>query len=75
MTKRSYNKNNCTSQVRAVITTKFGDVITLMGTHGFEWSIVSNINGDITMTSYKSRKQATENFKHLERAYVKQKKK
>lgn len=34
---KRFNKQNCTSSVRAQITDKWG--ITLMGTHAFDWTI------------------------------------
>lgn len=36
---RRFNKQNCTSSVRAQITGKWGRTITLMGTHAFDWTI------------------------------------
>ena len=36
---RRFNKQNCTSSVRAQITDKWGRTITLMGTHAFDWTI------------------------------------
>lgn len=36
---KRFNKQNCTSSVRAQITDKWGRTITLMGTHAFDWTI------------------------------------
>ncbi len=36
---RILHKQNCSSKVRKSFTNKFGDIITLFGTHGFEWSV------------------------------------
>ena len=36
---RVLHKSNCHSRVRKSFTNKFGDIITLFGTHGFEWSV------------------------------------
>lgn len=60
---RKYNKSNCDSTLRAVIEDKFGNKISLFGTHSFEWSIVKEIDGKVTMTTFPNRLSANKEFK------------
>ena len=57
-----YNRNNCQSVVRATIKDQFGRVITLMGKHAFEWSIVIESCGKVIVTSYNNSTSAKKVF-------------
>ena len=49
---KRFNKQNCTSSVRAQIIDKWGRTITLMGTHAFDWTIyVEESTGNMTITT------------------------
>lgn len=62
MAKYNYHKERCNSRVRATV--KQGNtVISLMGTHAFEWSIVIESNNKITITTFPNRKGAINEFK------------
>lgn len=67
MSKRNYNRNNCDSILRAVITDKWGRTISLFGKHAFEWEIAITSNGNITITSYPNGAEARAEFKKLAR--------
>lgn len=60
--KHVFKKERCSSKVRASIETRFGDKITLLGTHAFEWQIAIESNGTIKITSFPNRKEATKEF-------------
>lgn len=63
---RKYNKQNCDSKVRAVVT--FGSTtISLVGTHAFEWSIVREEPNKVVITTFKKRKPAKEEFNKYKR--------
>lgn len=62
---KKYNRNNCQSVVRATIVDQFGRVITLMGKHAFEWSIVVESCGKVTITTYPNSKEAKKVFKSI----------
>lgn len=64
---RKYHKENCDSRVRATITDKWGRTISLMGKHAFEWVIVIESNGRITMQSYPSGKEARKEFQQYKK--------
>lgn len=64
---RTYHKENCSSCVRAVITDKAGNRITLMGQHAFNWSIVKEKDGKIIITSFPNRVEATKEFNKYRR--------
>lgn len=52
---KRFNKQNCTSSVRAQITDKWGRTITLMGTHAFDWTIyVEESTGNMTITTFRN---------------------
>lgn len=65
--KRHYHRENCDSRVRATITDKWGRTISLMGTHAFEWSIVIESCGNITIQSYSNGDIARKEFKELKK--------
>lgn len=67
MSKRKYNhhKENCSSKVRAIITDKYGNTITLCGKHAFEWSIVKETNDKIIVITFKSRIEAVKELQRL----------
>ena len=60
--KHQFHKENCSSKVRATITDKWGRTISLLGTHAFEWSIVIESCGKITIQSFSERKLARREF-------------
>lgn len=63
--KHVFNKQNCSSKVRAIITDDLGNVITLMGTHAYEWEIIKEADGKITMTSFRNRLEAKKEFNRI----------
>lgn len=64
MSKR-FNRNNCESKLRAVIEDRFGNKISLFGTHAFEWSIVKEENGRVIVTTYPKGSIARAEFAKL----------
>lgn len=64
---RKFNRENCDNRLRAVITDKYGRTIALFGKHAFEWDIVIESNGTITITSYPNGAAARKEFKKLTR--------
>lgn len=67
MSKRNYNRDNCDSILRAVITDKWGRTISLFGKHAFEWDIIIESCGRITVRSFKSGKEARKEFNNYKR--------
>lgn len=59
---KKYNRKNCDSKLRAVIEDRFGNKISLFGTHAFEWSIVKEENGCIVITTYPNGSVARAEF-------------
>lgn len=64
MSKR-FNRKNCESKLRAVIEDRFGNKISLFGTHAFEWSIVKEENGRVVITTYPNGSIARAEFAKL----------
>lgn len=68
---KRFNKQNCTSSVRAQITDKWGRTITLMGTHAFDWTIyVEESTGNMTITTcqkFSKGEQARKRFQELKK--------
>ena len=68
---KRFNKQNCTSSVRAQITDKWGRTITLMGTHAFDWTIyVEESTGNMTITTcqkFPKGEQARKRFQELKK--------
>ena len=60
---KRFNKQNCTSSVRAQITDKWG--ITLMGTHAFDWIIYAT--GNMTCQKFSKGEQARKRFQELKK--------
>lgn len=61
---RTVHKENCEQKVRATIESG-SDKITLMGQHGFSWSIVREHNGRIYITEYPSSTEARKDFHNI----------
>lgn len=65
---RKFNKDKCQSSVRATI--KTGDtIISLMGKHSYEWSIVKLTDGTIVATTYPNRILARKAWNELKKLY------
>lgn len=64
---KKYNRENCQSVVRATITDALGRTITLIGQHAFEWSIVMESCGKITITTYPNGKLAKKDFNQIKK--------
>jgi hypothetical protein len=64
---KRYNRDNCQSVVRATIQDQYGRIITLMGKHAFEWSIVIESCGKVIVTSYNNSKAAKKVFNQIKR--------
>ena len=67
---KNYHKEKCETKVRAVIKTD-NTIITLTGTHAFEWTIMKNKNGIIVSSTYPNRTMAMKDWKNIEKAYKK----
>lgn len=65
--KRHFHKENCDSRVRATITDKWGRTISLLGTHAFEWFIVMEAWGKITIQSYPNGSIARREFNNYKK--------
>ena len=65
--KRHFHRENCDSRVRATITDKWGRTISLLGTHAFEWEIVIESCGKITIQSYHNGSIARKEFNNYKR--------
>jgi hypothetical protein len=64
---RKYKRENCSSRLRATITDIFGRKISLFGTHAFEWSIVIDNQGSITVKTYQKGDIARKEFSKYKR--------
>lgn len=60
--KKTYNRDNCDSILRATITDKFGRTVSLFGKYAFEWQIVIESKGKITVTSFSKGVDARKEF-------------
>lgn len=67
MSKRNYNRDNCDSRLRAIITDKWGRTVALFGKHAFEWEIVLQDNGKTIVRSFKSGREARKEFNNYKR--------
>lgn len=67
MKKRQYHRENCDSKVRAIITDKWGRTISLLGTHAFEWEIVIEAFGRMTIRQYVDGKTARREFNNYKK--------
>lgn len=67
MKKRQYHRENCDSKVRATITDKWGRTISLLGTHAFEWEIVIEAFGRMTIRQYADGKTARREFNNYKK--------
>lgn len=66
MRKYNFHKQNCNSSVRASV--KFGNtIITLVGKHAFEWSIIKEESGKIIITTFPDREHALDEFNRFKR--------
>lgn len=64
---KKYNRDNCDSRLRAVITDKWGRTVALFGKHAFEWEIVLQDNGKTIVRSFKSGREARKEFNNYKR--------
>lgn len=62
-----YNRNNCSSELRATVTDALGRTVSLFGTHAFEWSIVVTSDNSITMQAFKKGDIARKEFNKYKR--------
>lgn len=62
---KHYTRENCNSQVRATIKDQHGRIVTLVGRHAFEWSIVIENDVTVKVTTFPNSKIAKEEFKKL----------
>lgn len=62
---KKFNKQNCSSELRAQITDKWGRTISLFGTHAFEWSIYIESDGKLTAQTYTKGSTARGEFHKL----------
>ena len=67
MATNRYNRDHCTAKVRAIITDKYGRTIQLLGKHAFEWSIVLEADGKVSINTYKSGKEASKELNNLKK--------
>lgn len=66
--KNTLHRENCQQRARKSHTNFFGDVISLFGRHGFEWSVViEKNNGDpiIKTTTYPNRATALKHYNQM----------
>lgn len=62
------HRENCQPRARKSHTNSFGDVISLLGRHGFEWSVViEKNNGDpiIKTTTFPNRTLALKHYNNM----------
>ena len=67
---KKYNKDNCDSRLRAVITDKYGRTISLLGKHAFEWEIIIELSGRLIVRQYPNGKEARKAFNQLKRKRI-----
>lgn len=65
--KYTYHRENCNTCIRMSVVDMLGRTITLCGTHAFEWSIVLEADGRVTITTYKSGREARKEFNNLKK--------
>lgn len=61
MGKKKYHKQNCNSAVRAVVHLG-NEIISLVGTHAFEWSIVKQTKNKVNILTFSNREMAVKDF-------------
>lgn len=61
MSKKKYHKQNCNSSVRAVVHLD-NEIISLVGTHAFEWSIVKQTKNKVNILTFSNREMAVKDF-------------
>ena len=64
---KKYNRNNCSSELRATVTDALGRTVSLFGTHAFEWSIVIESNNRIVMKTFEKGDIARKEFTKYKR--------
>lgn len=64
MKKRTYHRDRCNAYVRATIENN-GTIITLMGQHAFEWSIVTTKSGNTVITTFPNGSSARKEWRKL----------
>lgn len=71
-TGRTLHRDNCNPTARKSHTNKFGDVIILLGRHGFEWSvgIKRHLNPcSVAITSFENRAKALTYYNKMCKQY------
>lgn len=66
--KNTLHRENCQQRARKSHTNFFGDVISLLGRHGFEWSVVvqKNDNKDMIQTmTFPNRASALKHYNNM----------
>jgi hypothetical protein len=64
---KNYQKENCSSELRATVTDQLGRTVSLFGTYAFEWSIVIASDNSITMQTFKRGDIARKEFNKYKR--------
>lgn len=62
--KRTYHSVNCDNRLRATLTTRYGDTISIFGKHAFSYSIVKEVDGRVVITSFPNRKALAKELKN-----------
>lgn len=65
--KRHFHRENCDSRVRATIKDKWGRTVSLLGTHAFEWEIVIEAFGRMTIQPFTNGKDARKEFNNYKK--------
>ena len=68
MTKRTFNPNKCQHQIVALLQTRTGDSIALLKHHAFDWGIMVQTKGKISITMM-PREKARKEYKKRSRCY------
>ena len=64
---KKFKRENCDSTLRATVTDQLGRIVSLFGTHAFEWSIVIEADNSITMQTFKKGDIARREFNKYKR--------
>lgn len=64
---KKFKRENCDSTLRATVTDQLGRIVSLFGTHAFEWSIVITSDNSITMQTFSKGELARKEFNKYKR--------
>lgn len=67
---KKYNRDNCDSRLRVVITDKWGRTVALFGKHAFEYEIVIQDNGKTTVRTFKSGREERKEFNNYKKKRI-----